>query len=141
MQMVTIESLIDELDENGLTESTEKTEVCRPVTVSEWGNALTLSYSEDTDGGEVLSLVSINADTVTVTRTGAIASEFTFCEKKRSTSLYKIPPYSFDAEIYTRKIRNNITRAGGVLTVLYDMTLGGARKCVRMKITLSGGGV
>ncbi len=140
MLYVKIESAIDELDGSGLTESSEKTEVTRPVTVSEWGEALTLSYSEDTDGGEVSSLVTVKGDTVTVTRTGAIESEFVFREGERSSSLYKIPPYSFDAEIYTRKIRNNITRAGGILTVLYDMSLGGAKRCVRMKITLSGGG-
>lgn len=138
---VKIESVIDELDECGLTENTEKTEVNRPAEVAEWGNALTLSYSEDTDGGEVRSLVTVNGDTVTVTRTGAIESEFVFREGESRASLYRIPPYSFDAEIYTRKIRNNITRAGGILTVLYDMTLGGTKRCVRMKITLSGGGV
>lgn len=139
MYYVRIESTIDELDSAGLTESTDKTEVFRPASVSEWGGALTISYDEDTEGGKVNSLISVKADTVTVSRSGAIESEFVFREGEGNVSLYKIPPYSFDAEIYTKKIRNNITAGGGVLTVLYDMTLGGGKKCVRMKITLSGG--
>ena len=139
MYKVKIESTVDELDSAGLIESSDKTEVSQPASVNEWGDAITISYSEKTEGGEVNSLITVKPDGVTVSRSGAIESEFFFREGEKNHSLYKIPPYSFDAEIYTKKIRNNITAEGGVLTVIYDMTLGGGRKSVRMKITLSGG--
>ena len=139
MYYVRIESTVDELDSAGLVESSDKTEVSCPVSVSEWGGAITLSYSEKTDGGEVNSLITVKPDSVTVSRTGAIESEFFFREGEKNNSLYKIPPYSFDAEIYTKKIRNNLSAEGGVLTVIYNMALGGGNKSVRMKITRSGG--
>ena len=49
-------------------------------------------------------------------------------------SVYTVEPYSFDVEIATRKIRNNMTRDSGMLDIHYSMKIGGADKAVRMKI-------
>lgn len=139
MRFIKIESTIEELDGAGLATDTEKNESTSPVTLTEWANSLTLSYDEEGECGRVASLITLMGDTVTVKRTGAIESEFIFREGERTSSLYKIPPYSFDAEIYTKKIRNNITRGVGEMSIFYEMSVGGSNKRVRMRITLSEG--
>ena len=48
-----------------------------------------------------------------------------------------MPPYSFDTDIYTRRIRNSLSLSGGELTLIYDMTIGGAKKKTTMKIKVT----
>ena len=136
---IKIVSTIDELDDNGLIESTEKNEESYEATLTEWGTALTISYHESGEDKEVDTLITIKGDEVTVKREGSISSEFVFREKYTHKALYSIPPFSFDAEIFTRKIRGGLTALGGEMTIIYDMTVGGAKKSVRMKICLKGG--
>ena len=134
---INIVSVIDELDESGLAESSERTESTSAVEVCEVGSVLTLSFSEAKEGGRLDSLITVKESEITVCRRGSVESEFVFSEGTTHKSLYKIPPYSFDAEIFTRKIRNNLTRGVGTLSILYDMTIGGGKKRVNMKITVS----
>ena len=137
MTKISIVSIIDELDDNGLVESSEKTEVTADATVTEIGGMLTVAYSESSESGKCDSLITVKDSGITVSRTGSVVSEFRFSEGLTHKSLYKIPPYSFDAEISTKKIRNNITQGVGTLSILYDMSVGGGKKRVNMKITLT----
>lgn len=136
---VEIDSLIEELDSAGIAESAERTRTECAATVTEWAGRLTVSYEEESEGGKISSLITVSDGEITVKRSGAIESEFIFREAQTTHSLYKIPPYSFDTEIYTKKIRNNLTEGAGDLSILYEMTLGGSKKRVRMKILLSEG--
>ena len=137
MKKINIVSIIEELDYAELAESSERTEVSVPVEICEVGSLVTLSYTEESESGRCDSLITVKDGEITVTRSGSVESEFVFAEKASHKSLYKIPPYSFDAEIFTRKIRNNLTRGVGTLVILYDMTIGGGRKRVNMKISVS----
>ena len=73
-----------------------------------------------------------------VKREGGVEYEFIFREGETTSSLYSVPPYSFDTEIYTGKIRSSLTEEGGEISLLYYMTIGGAKKRTRMKIKVSG---
>ena len=137
---IKITSTIDELDDNGLIESTEKNDESYEATLTEWGAALTISYHESGEDKEVDTLITIKGDEVTVKRDGSISSEFIFRERYTHKALYSIPPFSFDAEIFTRKIRGGLTASGGEMTIIYDMSVGGAKKSIRMKISLSSRG-
>ncbi|MBR5817809.1 MAG: DUF1934 domain-containing protein [Clostridia bacterium] len=137
MKRICITSIIDELDECGMVESSDKSENTADLTVTEVGGILTLSFTELSDGGKTDSLITVKGDEITVSRKGAVVSEFVFREGFCHKSLYKVVPYSFDAEIFTRKIRNNLTRGVGTLSILYDMTVGGGKKRVNMKISVS----
>lgn len=134
---IKIASTIDDLDDNGLIESTEKNDEAYEASLTEWGDAITIAYHEKGEDKEVDTLITIKGDEVTVKRDGSISSEFVFKEKYTHKAVYSIPPFSFDAEIFTRKIRGGLTFSGGELTIIYDMTVGGAKKSVRMKISLS----
>ena len=129
-----IESTVDELNEAGLSESSDKTATVADAIMKNDDDALVISYRESTEGGEVATKILLSGDTVTVMRSGALESEFVFREGESHISLYKIAPYSFDAEIRTRRIRGSITEDGGEMTLIYDMTVGGAAKRVRMRI-------
>lgn len=133
---VKIESLIEELDDSGMPLDSEESKTECECSVTEWGESFTASYTERSEGGEANSLISVNAECITVTRTGAIESTFVFREGERTSSLYKIPPYAFDAEIYTKKIRRSLSGTTGDITIFYEMSVGGAKKRVRMKIGL-----
>lgn len=121
----------------GVSEGFEMCENEYSATIAERGGLLRLSYEEKSEGGEIKSDITLTDAHVRVRRTGAIESDFLFVEGETTTSLYKIPPYAFDARITTKKIRNNLTRLGGKLTIIYDMNVGGADKNVRMTITLA----
>lgn len=121
----------------GVSEGFERCETEYTATIAERGGLLRLSYEETSEGGPIKSDITLTDTHVRVRRTGAIESDFMFVEGETTKSLYKIPPYAFDAEITTKKIRNNLTRGGGKLTIIYDMNVGGAEKCVRMTVTVA----
>ena len=131
---ISIESFIEELDEQGRVEDSDRTEECAECFIREESGSIMLSYSEKNESGTVYCDITVSADSVTVKRSGDIESEFVFSEGLLHTSTYKIPPYSFDTEIFTRKIRNNFTRLGGTLSLIYDLKVGGRVSRMRMKI-------
>ena len=93
-----------------------------------------ITYSEMTEGGKIVSDITVKESSVRVKRVGAVESDMYFEEGLLHKSLYGVPPYSFDAEIMTRKIRNNLTRDGGKVDIFYNMKIGGAEKNVKMRI-------
>jgi len=130
-----ISSVIENLSQSGLPEGdTERTEITPDGFLKISDGEIIIMYSESTEGGKVVSDIIIADDTVSVIRRGAVVSDMVFSEGERHNSLYQVPPYSFDTEIYTKKIRNNMTRDGGRLDIFYTMKIGGAEKSVRMKI-------
>lgn len=92
------------------------------------------TYTEQTEGGDISSEVRVEQDGVRVIRRGAIESEMYFSEGVTHSSLYKVGPYAFDAEISTRKIRLELSEDGGRVDMFYNMKIGGAEKSARMKI-------
>lgn len=132
---IKITSTIENLNENGISDgSPERTEsVCEGfLKISD--TELLLTYSESTEGGRIVSDISITKEGVKVMRRGAVRSDMYFSEGVTDKSLYEVSPYTFDVIVYTRKIRNNITKDGGRLDIYYDMKIGGADKNVIMKI-------
>ena len=130
-----ISSVIENLLPSGLVDGeAEKTEISPDgfLKISDGGYEIT--YSEFTEGGKVVSTITVTENTVRVKRVGAVESDMLFEEGTLHTSLYGVPPYSFDVEIMTKKIRNNMTRESGRLDIHYKMKIGGADKNVRMKI-------
>jgi len=133
---IRVESVIDNLGDDGLTESTERCDDTRPARIGEDKEKVIALYTEEGQGGRTDTRVTISEGEITVSRTGAITSIFVYKEGEVTESLYRIGSFAFDASIKTRKIRNNLTRPYGSVHILYDMTVGGAKKAVRMKITL-----
>ena len=74
--------------------------------------------------------ITVNDDGVRVVRSGAIVSDILFKENFLHKSLYTLPPYSFDMEVTTSRIR----RGEGRLDIFYKMTLGGQDKRVKMTL-------
>ena len=131
-----IESVVEEIDDAGLTESSDKTESEAMGLIEESDNKTKISYSVTEDGVTTNTLITVTEKEITVRRDGGVEYEFVFIEGEKTKSLYCVPPYSFDTEIYTKKIRNSLTE-GGEISLFYDMTIGGAKKRTRMKIKVS----
>ncbi|MBO7304186.1 MAG: DUF1934 domain-containing protein [Clostridia bacterium] len=132
---LTVASVIDNLTPSGLSDGDpERTEVsvCGKMLASP--DAITLKYREQEEGSEVNTEIVIYPAAVKVMRSGSIESEMYFEEGIVHTSLYRVPPYSFDAEIKTRKIRSSMTVNGGQLDIYYSMKIGGADKSVKMSV-------
>ena len=132
---IKILSVIENLDRSGLAEGeAEKNESELDGFYHFSDGEIKISYSEVGESGAVETLVSVGENCVTVRRSGAILSEFYFKEGESHASVYKIPPYSFDAVVTARKIRKSLDKDGGVLELFYNMSIGGACKSARMKI-------
>ena len=130
-----ISSVIENLSPSGLPDAEpEKTEVSVDgfLKISEEGYEIT--YSEKTEGGKIVSVITVGEEGIRVKRVGAIESNMLFSEGLSHSSVYAMPPYSFDAVVTTKKIRNGLTRDGGRVDIFYDMLIGGAKKQVKMRI-------
>lgn len=132
-------SYIDNLDDNGLlTAEREVSEQTYSGAMKISCGDTSLSYRESTEGGSVFSDILISeSGAVTVRRTGAIDSTMYFNEKEEYNTVYTIPPYKFDMNIKTKKIRSTLTEAGGTLEIFYEMNIGTQEKKVKMKIEVS----
>lgn len=131
---ISLVSTIDNLSDTGLPSGDRETSESSAVgTLLAGARGSVISFSEDTEGGEVKTKIEILPDSVRVCRHGAIESNMLFSEGVAHRSVYSVPPYSFDANIFTRKIRGGIEQ-GGKLEILYDMEIGGAKKSVKMSL-------
>lgn len=130
-----ISSSIDNLTKEGLADGEpERNDITVEgfYKISDEGYEIT--YSEMTEGGKVVSDIIITTSSVTVKRRGAVDSEMVFSEGLLHKSLYAVSPYSFDAEVLTKRIRNGLTKDGGRIDIFYNMKIGGADKAVKMRI-------
>ena len=134
---INIESVVEDIDDAGLVTSSDKTKSEAYGILDESGGAFTVSYSETAEGITTRSEIIIGSEAITVKRCGGLEYDFVFFEGKTTESLYKVPPYSFDTEIYTRRIRKEIVGSDLKVTLFYDMTIGGAKKKTRMNIHVS----
>ena len=98
------------------------------------GDKLCLSYSERTEGGEMRTEIHLCEGRVVVKRRGAIVSDMVFSEGKRNTSVYSIPPHSFDMTVECRRLKAQIGDREGRVDLLYKMEIGGEARGARMRI-------
>ncbi len=131
-----IESHIDNLDDYGrLDTESESTNSSYTATMRISDGEIILAYKESDENGTVSCTVSLSGSTVSVRRNGAIVSTLVFDESQVYKTVYLVPPYKFDMEVKTLKLTSSLSEHGGDIDILYDMTVGGARKRARMKIT------
>ena len=135
---IKIESVIENLGTSGLPEGdAEKTVTEADGFIHYTEDGVLLTYSEKTDNGDVYSDISYSGGEVCVKRRGALVSELFFKEGEEHTSVYEIPPYKFDAVVKTKRIRAALSDGSGVISLFYNMKIGGAEKSARMKIWIS----
>ena len=135
---IRIESTIDNLDESGLPIGDPERSVSEAEGFLRYedGDA-TLTYREENEGGKADSEIICSGGRVTVVRHGDIESEMVFEQGARHSFIYSLPPYKFDAEIITKRVRAELNPDGGRIDLLYNMQIGGAQKATRMKIWIS----
>lgn len=133
---VKVTSLIENID----TEGSVPADFERAETITEGrffvyddGRAL-VSYSEEGEGGSVTTEISVMGSSVTVSRKGAIESEMRFEEGRAHSSVYSIPPYRFDAEIFCDSLTAELYPERARIELAYKMKIGGAERRARMKI-------
>ena len=130
-----VKSTIENLSPSGVREGdVEETETAYSGFLKITEGELNITYTEMSEGGKVVSDITVGEDFVRVRRVGAVESDMIFKEGAPHSSLYSIPPYSFDARVVTKKIRNSLTKDGGRLDIYYNMEIGGALKYVKMRI-------
>ena len=132
---IKMSSVIENLLPSGLTDGEpERAESVTDGFLKISDGEYAISYVELTEGGRVAADIVITDGSVRVKRAGAIESDMLFSEGLSHSSVYGVPPYSFDTEIYTKRIRNEMTRDGGRVDIFYTMKIGGADKKVKMRI-------
>ena len=130
-----VSSVIVNLDASGLPDGApERTEIAVQGFYKIGEDAFEIDYTENTEGGRVVTSISVDGEGVRVLRRGAVDSDMRFSEGASHSSLYTVSPYSFDTVVRCKKIRSTLGKSGGRLDIFYDMTIGGAEKSVRMRI-------
>ena len=100
------------------------------------GENAEIRYRENTDGGEVSTVITVEGGSVRVTRTGEVNSDIILSEGREHKSLYSVGAFSFDMSVAAKKIRSGLCESGGRLDILYKMTVGGAEKDVHLGIRI-----
>lgn len=132
---IKIESKIENLDEAGLPSGDiERTEDKLLGQMAEIDGGFALSYKQESEGGEICSMVTVKDGFVRVARRGAIESCFDFATGVAHSSVYSMGGYKFDVKILPRRVDVKIDGVGALVDLLYNMNIGGADKAVRMKI-------
>lgn len=136
---IKISSVIENLNSAGIADGeAERSESVHSGYLHIRGEDYFLTYREENEGVRTTSEIKYYPDgRVSVSRSGGVESSFLFVEGETTASLYRVPPYAFDAEIRTRRIRTSLSESGGVMELIYDMKIGGAEKSARMKIWIS----
>lgn len=114
----------------------EKIEYSLPAEYSFSDGEAQIRYRETTEGGELITEISVAGGETAVTRRGAVSSKIVFCEDKPHSSLYSVGEFSFDMRVTTKKIRATLAETGGRLDILYKMTVGGADKDVHFGVRI-----
>lgn len=129
-----VRSRIEDLDESGLVTDAEelKSESTGFLRAAE--DEMLLTYTEGEGESKVFSQVLIRGESVSVNRRGATESAIVLEVGKKQTSIYKVPPYSFDMEVEAKRIRNSMSLKGGRLDLFYLMTIGGQARKVRLTV-------
>ena len=129
-----VRSRIEDLDESGLVTGAEelKSESMGFLRAAE--DEMLLTYTEGEGESKVFSQVLIRGESVSVNRRGATESSILLEVGKKQTSIYKVPPYSFDMEVEAKRIRNSMSLKGGRLDLFYLMTIGGQARKVRLTV-------
>lgn len=129
-----VRSRIEDLDESGLATDAEqiRSESAGFLRVSE--EELLLTYTEGEGEAKVFSQITVRGETVLINRRGANESSMVLEVGKKQTSVYKVPPYSFDMTVEAKRIRNGMGLKGGSLDLFYLMTVGGQARKVRLTV-------
>ena len=127
----TVRSII----ENEEGEPHERSESVVFGTLKISGEGYGISYSESSEGVTTKTFITVKDGEVRVKRLGGIESDFLFSPGVQNKSVYKIPPYAFDAVVTAKHISYDIKEERGHLYVLYVLEIGGAKKGVELKIT------
>ena len=134
---IKIHSLIEDIGDNGLAEGDPEISITStPVTVSEKDGVTVFAYAEEQGGEKINTRLYLLGDGVRLCRTGAIEWDVVLKEGERSKALYTIRPYSFDSEVLPRRV--SAVRSGDNydIRLVYSMTVGGAKKDVKMRISV-----
>ena len=132
----TVHSVIENLDDSGLAEGEPEISITTAQGFLKVAQERTvISYAESTEGGRVTTDITVDGEALTLSRRGAVVFDATFREGETCKTVYSVPPYSFDAEIRTKRVDAGITKTGGQLRLLYSMNIGGQEKSVRLKIS------
>ena len=131
------DSYIENLDEAGLCEGdAEVSRTSHSAKMSNRDSDIFLSYEEDCDSGKIFSDIRISRDGITVSRRGAIESVLLFKDGEEFNTVYSVPPYKFDMHVKTLRVRGSAGADGGEVDILYTMSVGGAFKKCRMRISI-----
>ena len=136
---ITVHSVIDNLNDSELPDGEPEINIITlPCSIEASAGGARVSYREEGEGGAVdVSIEQLEDGAVMLRRRGAVEWDVAFREGETVRTLYRVPPYSFDATVYTKKIRIS-AEPNLVIQLIYSMDIGGQKKNVRMKITVKG---
>ncbi|MBQ7362840.1 MAG: DUF1934 domain-containing protein [Clostridia bacterium] len=134
---LTIHSVIDNLNDSGLPDGEPEINIVTlDADVKVNGGTLYLRYTEEAEGAVTRTLITAHESGIRLSKRGAVEWETNFIAGEESRTLYKIPPYTFDADIRTSRAEWTTQGDGHILRLIYSMNIGGAEKSVKIKMTL-----
>ena len=84
-------------------------------------------YNENEELGmaDCSVMLKVSADEVVVSRNGSFNSKMIYQEGKTTEFMYHLPYGDIQVILHTKKIRNNLTKYGGSLQLIYSVDMQG----------------
>ncbi len=133
---ITVHSVIENLTDEGLVEGEPEINIITAdAFVNTIADSTVISYTEESEGNLTRTRITVKDGTVHLSRSGAIEWNVLFDEGSTISTLYKIPPYSFDCRVETKRVK--VTPGTPYeIRLVYSMDIGGGKKDVKMRITV-----
>lgn len=131
---IKISSVIENLDECGLTEDTERDGVTARGVFEYRATGCVLEYDEERDGSKVHSALTVTGGKVTLKKTGDINCAFTFISGEETSAIYSTGAFSFDVKITTKRFNYDATPDACAIRLIYSMNIGGQEKKVNLAL-------
>lgn len=133
---ITVHSVIENREGGISVDEPEINIVTLDADVKKSDRTLFIRYKEEADGAHCRTLITATESGIRLSKSGAIEWDVIFTPGETVKTLYKIPPYSFDAEVTTKRAELSHTDNGYVIRLIYTMNIGGADKSVTVKMTV-----
>ncbi len=134
--ILNVNSVIDNLTEAGLPDGEPEISIFEVKgIIKESEGTYEIKYAEESEGGRTSVTLLLSDKGARLERHGACECIIPFTEGETVKTVYSVPPYSFDMTVSPLRVRSELTGAGGTVSLIYLMNIGGQDKKVRLRLT------
>ena len=101
------------------------------------GEIITVSYTAQGESGTTHYTLTVQNNRAHLCSRGASEMALSFEKGLKYTTVYRVPPYAFDAKVESDEVTSTLTADGGDVRLCYKMNLGGDERHAKIVIRVT----